>query len=104
MCSVMMGLVALQGIMQHIQIQNATESQAQAYQAQAEAANQNAQIMERQRDMIAEQYAQRQRVLDDKRRLVWDSKLHRQELPDLMAAEVFQMPEALLFPPIEMTV
>ncbi len=70
MCSVMMGLVALQGIMQHIQIQNATESQAQAYQAQAEAANQNAQIMERQRDMIAEQYAQRQRVLDDKRRLV----------------------------------
>lgn len=73
MCSVsaaVMGLTALQGYGQYQTQKAEYRAQAQAYDAQAKAADQNARIAERQREQIADQYAQRQQALNDKRRLV----------------------------------
>lgn len=73
MCSVtaaMMGLTALQGYTSY-RSQNAQyQAQAAAYAAQADAARQNAGIQDRQREQIADQYAQKQKELDARRKLV----------------------------------
>ncbi len=73
MCSVtaaMMGLAAFQGYSQY-RSQNAQyKAQAAAYDAQADAARQNARIADKQREQIADQYAQKQQQLDAKRRLI----------------------------------
>lgn len=73
MCSVtaaMMGLTALQGYTSY-RSQNAQyQAQAAAYAAQADAARQNAGIQDRQREQIADQYAQKQQELDARRKLV----------------------------------
>lgn len=73
MCSVMgamMGLQLISGINQNRQIRQQTAAQVSAYNAQAQAADQNARIMDRQREQIAENYAQQQEKLDSKRRLI----------------------------------
>ena len=73
MCSVtaaMIGLTALQGFSQYSSQRAQYKAQAQAYDAQAKAAQQNARIQERQREQVADQYALRQKQLDDKRRLI----------------------------------
>ena len=73
MCSVMgamIGLQLIQGINQNRQIKQQTTAQVSAYNAQAQAADQNARIMDRQREQIAENYAQQQEKLDSKRRLI----------------------------------
>jgi len=49
---------------------SAYNAQAEAAQRQADAAYQNARIQNRKGEQIAEQYAQQQRALDDKRRLI----------------------------------
>lgn len=58
MCSVIAGLTALAGYSQYRQQQQAADSQAAAYRAQAEAANQNAHIEARKQEQIADNYAQ----------------------------------------------
>lgn len=70
MCSVMMGLAALQGFAQHRQIQQETKAQMMMYRQQAEAAAQNARVADRQREQVADRYAQEQMRLDARRRLV----------------------------------
>lgn len=73
MCSVtaaMLGLTAMQGYTSY-RSQNAQyQAQAAAYTAQADAARQNARIQDRQREQIADQYAQKQQELDARRKLV----------------------------------
>lgn len=73
MCSVtaaVMGLTALQGYSSY-RSQNAQyKAQAAAYSAQADAARQNAKIQDRQREQIADQYAQKQQELDARRKLI----------------------------------
>ena len=66
---VMMGLSALSGYNQYQQQQSAYESQAKAYEAQAQAAQQNQKIAEQQRSQVADNYAEKQKSLDDKRRI-----------------------------------
>lgn len=70
MCSVMMGLAALQGFAQHRQIRQETKAQTMMYRQQAEAAEENAKIADRQREQVADRYAQEQMRLDARRRLV----------------------------------
>lgn len=73
MCSVMgamMGLQLISGINQNRQIKQQTAAQVSAYNAQAQAADQNARIMDRQREQIAENYAQQQEKLNSKRKLI----------------------------------
>lgn len=70
MCSVMMGLAALQGFSQHRQIQQEIKAQMMMYRQQAEAAAQNARVADRQREQVADRYAQEQMRLDARRRLV----------------------------------
>lgn len=73
MCSIsaaMIGLTALQGYGQYQSTRQQYRAQAAAYDAQAQAAEQNAKIADRQRDQVADQYAQRQQQLNDKRRLI----------------------------------
>ena len=70
MCSVMMGFAALQGFAQHRQIQQETKAQMMMYRQQAEAAAQNARVADRQREQVADRYAQEQMRLDARRRLV----------------------------------
>lgn len=78
MCSVsaaMIGLTAFQGINQMATQRQQTKAQAAYYNAQAEAANQNARIADQQRSQIADQYLQKQQQLDDRRRLIRGSNL-----------------------------
>ena len=65
-----MGLAALQGFAQHRQIRQETKAQTMMYRQQAEAAEENAKIADRQREQVADRYAQEQMRLDARRRLV----------------------------------
>ena len=77
MCSLSLALMGITtglqmaGIYQQSRAQAAAyEAQAQAAQAQADAAYQNAKIQNRQSEQMAEKYAQEQRNLDARRKLV----------------------------------
>ncbi len=73
MCGVsaaLMGLTALQGYGQYRTQQSQYKAQAAAYDAQAQAAEQNARIADRQREQVADNYAQQQKRLDDRKRLI----------------------------------
>lgn len=70
MCTVMAGIAALGGLMQYQTVRQQTKAQSAYYNAMAEQSRQNAAIADRQRSQIADQYVQRQKALDDKRRLV----------------------------------
>lgn len=78
MCSVsaaMIGLTAFQGINQMEAQRQQTKAQVAYYNAQADAANQNARIADQQRAQIADQYLQKQQQLDDRRKLIRGSNL-----------------------------
>lgn len=78
MCSVsaaMIGLTAFQGINQMATQRQQTKAQVAYYNAQADAAQQNARIADQQRSQIADQYLQKQQQLDDRRRLIRGSNL-----------------------------
>jgi len=70
MCTLALALTGLStGLSAYGQYQQG-KAQAAAYEAQAEAAYQNAKIQNKKSELMADQYAQRQRELDDRRRLV----------------------------------
>lgn len=69
MCSVMAGLTGLMGVMQYQQQQEQADAQAAMYNAQAEAAEQNAKIEQRKQEQIADNYAQQAKDLRSRRRL-----------------------------------
>ena len=62
-------LMGLQTVMQLSGQHQQAKQQEQAYKAQAQAAQQNAAIMSRQREQQAEAYAQKQSQLNDRMRL-----------------------------------
>ena len=70
MCTLTAALTGLAGYGQYRAQSRAYEAQAKAYEAQAEAARQNQKIAEVQRSQVADNYAQQQKKLDDRRRLV----------------------------------
>lgn len=70
MCTLTAALTGLAGYGQYRAQNQAYEAQARAYEAQAEAARQNQKIAEVQRSQVADNYAQQQKKLDDRRRLV----------------------------------
>lgn len=72
MCTtaIALGLTALQGYTQYRANEAQTDAQISYYNAQADAAEQNARIQERQGEQIADQYLQQQQKLDARRRLV----------------------------------
>lgn len=70
MCSLTLALTGLTTGLQMAGQYQQSRAQAAAYNAQAQAAEQNAKIQERQGELIAEQYGQKQRELDNRRRLV----------------------------------
>lgn len=69
MCSIIAGLTAIGGLMQHRAQQAQANAQANMYRAQAEAAAQNAKIESRKQEQIADNYAQQQEALRARRRL-----------------------------------
>ena len=72
MCTTAMalGLTALQGYTQYRAADAQADAQMAYYNAQADAAEQNARIQERKGEQIADQYLQQQQKLDDRRRLI----------------------------------
>ena len=73
MCSVsaaLIGLSAAQGITSMASAHQQAKAQSAYYNSQAEAAEQNARIADKQREQISEKYLQKQRQLDARRRLV----------------------------------
>lgn len=70
MCSLTLALTGLTTGLQMAGQYQQSRAQAAALNAQADAAEQNARIVNRKQEQVAEQYAQQQRKLDDKRRLV----------------------------------
>lgn len=70
MCSITMALTGLMTGMQMASQHQQTKAAVQTAEAQAEAAEQNAKLQNRQGELIAEQYGQKQRELDNRRRLV----------------------------------
>ena len=72
MCTtaIALGLTALQGYTQYRANEAQTDAQISYYNAQADAAEQNARIQERQGEQIADQYLQQQQKLDARRKLV----------------------------------
>ena len=72
MCGVpaMMAAQLAQGIMQYKQVKQESKAKAAMYQQQALAAEQNAKISELRQDQIADKYANDQRKLDDRMRLM----------------------------------
>jgi len=70
MCTLALALTGLStGLSAYGQYQQG-KAQAAAYEAQAEAAYQNAKIQNKKSELMADQYAQRQRDLDERRRLI----------------------------------
>ncbi len=72
MCSVsaaLIGLQAAQGVSQIVSTRQQTKAQVAYYQAQADAANQNARIADRQREQLSDKYLEEQKQLDSRRRL-----------------------------------
>ena len=76
MCTtaIALGLTALQGYTQYRANEAQTDAQISYYNAQADAAEQNARIQERQGEQIADQYLQQQQKLDARRKLVRGSR------------------------------
>ena len=72
MCGVpaMMAAQLAQGIMQYKQVKEESKAKAAMYQQQALAAEQNAKISELRQDQMADKYANDQRKLDDRMRLM----------------------------------
>ena len=72
MCGVwgMIAGQAVQGIMQYKQIKQETNAKVAMYRQQEQAAEQNAKISELRQDQIADKYANDQRKLDDRMRLM----------------------------------
>ena len=72
MCTtaIALGLTALQGYTQYRAADAQADAQIAYYNAQADAAEQNARIQERRGEQIADQYLQQQQKLDDRRRLI----------------------------------
>lgn len=73
MCSLsaaMIGLSAASGISQMASAHQQAKAQSAYYNAQADAAEQNARIADKQREQISDQYLQKQQQLDARRRLV----------------------------------
>lgn len=70
MCSITMALTGLMTGMQMASQHQQTKAAVQTAEAQAEAAEQNAKLQNRQGELIAEQYGQKQRELDNRRRLI----------------------------------
>ena len=72
MCTtaIALGLTALQGYTQYRAADAQADAQMAYYNAQADAAEQNARIQERKGEQIADQYLQQQQKLDDRRRLI----------------------------------
>ncbi len=69
MCSVTAALIGLQGVSQIASTRQQTKAQVAAYNAQAEAANQNARIADKQREQLSDKYLEEQKQLDNRRRL-----------------------------------
>lgn len=69
MCSVLAGLTALSGYMQYQSQQEQADAQAKAYEAQARADEQNARIENRRMEQDADNYAQKSRELQQRRRI-----------------------------------
>lgn len=65
-----LGLTALQGTMSYMAADRQADAQADYYNAQANAAEQNARIQSKQGEILADQYAQKQLKLDARRKLV----------------------------------
>lgn len=73
MCSFaagMMGLTALQGVQQYRAQKQQTRAEVAMYNAQANAAEQNARIEAARRSQIADQYGNKQKELDQRKRLI----------------------------------
>lgn len=73
MCSVsaaLIGLTAAQGITSMASAHQQAKAQSAYYNSQAEAAEQNARIADKQREQISDKYLQKQQQLDARRRLV----------------------------------
>lgn len=72
MCSVsaaLIGLTAAQGITSMVSAHQQAKAQSAYYNSQADAAEQNARIADKQREQIADQYLQKQQQLDARKRL-----------------------------------
>lgn len=69
MCSLTIGLAALQGYSNFMGAREEGKAQEAAYKAQARTAELNAEAERRKQERIADKYAQEQMQLDDKRRL-----------------------------------
>ena len=69
MCSVTAALIGLSGASQIAATRQQTKAQVAAYNAQAEAANQNARIADKQREQLSDKYLEEQKQLDNRRRL-----------------------------------
>jgi hypothetical protein len=70
MCSVLAGLTALGGIMNYQQQQAQADAQAEAYNRQAEAAEQNARIEGKRQEQIADKYARESDNLRQRQRII----------------------------------
>ena len=70
MCSVALALAGISTGLQMAGQYQQSRAQAAAYEAQAQAAYQNAKIQNRKTEQVSEQYAQQQRKLDAQRKLV----------------------------------
>ena len=70
MCSISLALAGLSTGLQMAGQYQQSRAQAAAYEAQAQAAYQNAKIQNKKTEQVAEQYAQQQRKLDAQRKLV----------------------------------
>lgn len=69
MCSVTAALIGLSGASQIAATRQQTKAQVAAYNAQAEAASQNARIADKQREQLSDKYLEEQKQLDNRRRL-----------------------------------
>lgn len=69
MCSVTAALIGLSGASQIAATRQQTKAQVAAYNAQTEAANQNARIADKQREQLSDKYLEEQKQLDNRRRL-----------------------------------
>lgn len=70
MCSVVAGLTALGGVMNYQQQQAQADAQARAYEAQADAAEQNARTEGRRQEQIADKYARESENLRQRQRII----------------------------------
>ena len=69
MCTLVAGLMGLQGIMGYQQARAEGQAQSAMYNAQAQQAEANAKMAERQKEQVADQYAQKQEELNARMKL-----------------------------------